>query len=69
MLHHHTFTTPSLLRLLDHAGLRLLAVETRHPHDIYVLGSWPAPGERPDNRAELHRRRTSPFRRDHGAAG
>jgi SAM-dependent methyltransferase len=66
VLHHHTFTTPSLLRLLDHAGLQLLAVETRHPHDIYVLGSWPARGERPDNAVELRRRRRSPFSRDRG---
>jgi SAM-dependent methyltransferase len=64
VLHHHTFTTPSLLRLLDHAGLRLLAVETRHPHDIYVLGRWPAEGERADNERILHGRPRSPFARD-----
>jgi SAM-dependent methyltransferase len=69
VLHHHTFTTPSLLRLLDHAGLQLLAVEARRPHDIYVLGSWPAAGERPDNARELRRRRRSPFSRDSGEAG
>jgi SAM-dependent methyltransferase len=64
VLHHHTFTTPSLLGLLDHAGLQLLEVETRHPHDIYVLGSWPAPRERPENAVELSRPRRSPFARD-----
>ena len=31
VLHHHTFTTPSLLRLLDHAGLQLLAVADTPP--------------------------------------
>lgn len=64
LLHHHTFTTPSLLRLLDHAGLRLLAAETRYPHDIYVLGSWPRAGERAENTAALEERRRSPFRAD-----
>ena len=68
LLHHHTFTTPSLLRLLDHAGLRLLAAETRYPHDIYVLGSWPRAGERADNTAALEKRRRSPFRADRAPA-
>jgi SAM-dependent methyltransferase len=63
-LHHHTFTTPSLLALLDHAGVELLLVETRFPHDIYVLGRWPEGGETPDNRAFLAKRRPSPFSAD-----
>ena len=61
VLHHHTFTTPSLLTLLDHGGLELRAVETRFPHDIYVLGRWPAEGQRPDNAMLLAGRRSSPF--------
>jgi SAM-dependent methyltransferase len=64
LLHHHTFTTPTLLALLDHAGLELLAAETRFPHDIYVLGRWAAPGQRPDNRVFLAARRRSPFQAD-----
>lgn len=49
-IHHHTFTTPSLLAMLDHAGLELLAAEARWPHDIYVLARFPADGvPRPDN--------------------
>ncbi|HEV2974905.1 MAG TPA: methyltransferase domain-containing protein [Solirubrobacteraceae bacterium] len=63
-LHHHTFTTPSLLALLDRAGLELIACETRFPHDIYVLGRWPASGERPDNTAFLASPRRSPFSAD-----
>jgi SAM-dependent methyltransferase len=59
-LHHHTFTTPSLLALLDHAGLELLMTEARFPHDIYVLGRWATTGG-PDNEAFLTRRRPSPF--------
>jgi SAM-dependent methyltransferase len=67
-LHHHTFTTPALLALLDHVGLELLCVETRFPHDIYALGRWP-PGEaRPENSSFLAaRRRRSPFPVDHRA--
>jgi SAM-dependent methyltransferase len=64
LLHHHTFTTPSLLAALDHAGLELLAVQARHPHDIYVLGRWPAPGARPDNGAFMSSPPRSPFRSD-----
>jgi SAM-dependent methyltransferase len=63
-LHHHTFTTPSLLALLDHAGLELVACETRFPHDIYVLGRWPSSGERPDNAAFFATPRRSPFSAD-----
>ena len=63
LLHHHTFTTTSLLELLDHAGLELLVVETRFPHDIYALGRWPTTG-RPENRLILAARHKSPFRVD-----
>jgi SAM-dependent methyltransferase len=68
LLHHHTFTTPSLLRLLDHAGLKLLEAETRFPHDIYVLGSWPE-GRRADNEAFMERGRPSPFSADRWIRG
>jgi len=65
LLHHHVFTTGSLLALLDHAGLEIVAVETRRPQDVYVLGRW---AEAPDNAAMLARdapwRRRSLFRAD-----
>ncbi|HEV3321811.1 MAG TPA: methyltransferase domain-containing protein [Solirubrobacteraceae bacterium] len=61
VLHHHTFTTASLLELLGYAGLELRAVETRFPHDIYMLARWPAEGQRPDNTAFLGGHRRSPF--------
>lgn len=71
-IHHHTFTTPSLLAMLDHAGLELLAAEARWPHDIYVLARFPAAAsQRPDN---LHflgpgaSAARSPFRSDRGPA-
>jgi SAM-dependent methyltransferase len=65
VLHHHVFSTPSLLALLDHAGIELLACETRFPHDIYVLGRFPA-GERarPDNGAIMAVVRRGPFHTD-----
>jgi SAM-dependent methyltransferase len=64
LLHHHTFTTPTLLALLDRVGLELIATETRFPHDIYVLGRWASPGEAADNATFLAARRRSPFRAD-----
>jgi SAM-dependent methyltransferase len=50
VLHHHVFTGESLLALLDQAGVELLAVEVRYPHDIYVLGRF---ASHPDNGALL----------------
>jgi SAM-dependent methyltransferase len=67
LLHHHTFTTGSVLRMLDRAGLRLLEVETRFPHDIYVLGAWPERDEPVDNERFITARRRSPFRADREA--
>jgi SAM-dependent methyltransferase len=49
LLHHHTFTGPSLVALLDQAGVQLDAVAVRYPHDIYCSGRWVGEGERPDN--------------------
>jgi SAM-dependent methyltransferase len=68
-MHHHVFTTRSLLLLLDHVGLELVEVESRWPHDIYVLARLPAGGETaPDNTAKLSTDaaflRRSPFRVD-----
>ena len=69
VLHHHVFTTPVLLSLLDAARLQVLAVEVRYPHDIYVLGQW---AEQPDNERFLADRpgyaRRSPFAADRGRA-
>jgi SAM-dependent methyltransferase len=62
LLHHHTFTTPSLLALLEHAGLEILAAEARLPHDIYVLGRFAEAGSVSPAARDAVRR--SPFRRD-----
>lgn len=48
-LHHHVFTLPSTLRLLDHVGLRLLDADARWPHDIYVIARRPEESETVDN--------------------
>jgi len=50
VIHHHAFTTESLLALLDRAAIQLDAVEVRHPHDIYVIGRF---ASAPDNAALL----------------
>lgn len=74
VLHHHVFTTVSLLDLLEYAGLVCSAVTVRWPHDIYVLGRWETPGEEAgrDSTTWLDRRkdalRSSPFRIDRQAA-
>jgi len=52
-IHHHTFTTTSLLAMLDHAGLQLLAAQARWPHDIYVLARFPAAGASPPDNARF----------------
>lgn len=68
LLHHHTFTGRSLLALLDHAGLEILATEVRYPHDSYCLARFADPADPPANAAWLdpHHRvwRRSPFRID-----
>jgi SAM-dependent methyltransferase len=67
LLHHHTFTTASLLKLLDYAGLQIVAVDTRLPHDIYVLGHWLEDEARPDNSCIEALARRSPFSIDRRA--
>jgi SAM-dependent methyltransferase len=62
-MHHHTFTTPSLLALLDRAGLVLLAAEARWPHDIYVLARFPAAGAPPPDNARFLGSRAPAVRR------
>lgn len=65
-VHHHVFTLPSALRVLDHVGLRLIRATARWPHDIYVLAERPRPGEAVDNSALLDRGAVagSPFTTD-----
>ena len=62
LLHHHVFTTGSLLELLAYAGIAIEAVETRHPHDIYVIGRFAEPGSPAWDAARTLRH--SPFRSD-----
>lgn len=65
-MHHHVFTTPSALRLLDHVGLDLLRAQARWPHDIYVLARNPAqPADTPEPQPARNRLRFStPFSAD-----
>lgn len=68
LIHHHVFSGRSLLALLDHAGLEIIAAEVRYPHDIYCLARFADPGASTANAAWLDRGhpvwRTSPFRID-----
>lgn len=69
-IHHHTFTTPSLLAMLNHAGLRLLAAQARWPHDIYVVARFTADDEpRPDNARFLGPRAAAVGRSPFGSDG
>ena len=61
VVHHHVFSTASLLELIDYAGLKILEHTTRFPHDIYVLARFPSDGSRPDNAAAKHHVDTGPF--------
>jgi len=68
VIHHHTFTTRSLLELIDHIDLQIVAAETRWPHDIYCLARVPVEGELANNCAFLDSSadvlRSSPFHCD-----
>jgi SAM-dependent methyltransferase len=69
LLHHHTFTTSSLIELLGVAGLQVHMAQTRLPHDIYVLGRWVPEGQPAENlRFALTASRQSPFRADRRCA-
>jgi SAM-dependent methyltransferase len=62
VLHHHVFTTRSLVELLVAANVEVTAVQTRHPHDIYLAGRFAKAGEVTIDLAGALR--ASPFRID-----
>ena len=72
-VHHHVFTTRSLLQLLDRCDLCIQAVAARLPGDVFVLAQVLADGEAADNAAWLVPRarplRRSPFRLDRSGVG
>jgi SAM-dependent methyltransferase len=67
-IHHHVFSTPSFVEMLNHAGLQLLAVEAVQPCHIIAIGRRLPAGQVPKNQAFLDRhaayRRRSPFPTD-----
>jgi SAM-dependent methyltransferase len=69
VLHHHVFTTASLIRALAYAGITVDAVETRFPHDIYVAGRFAEAPAAVDASLLETALRTSPFSSDRAAAG
>ncbi len=67
-LHQHVFDTPSVVALLDHVGLQLIAAEAELPYNIIVVGQKLPAGTEKENRrfldANADYRRSSPFARD-----
>jgi SAM-dependent methyltransferase len=61
VLHHHVFTTLSLVELLAHAGIAVDAVETRFPHDVYVAGRFAGAPAAVDSSVLGPALRASPF--------
>lgn len=67
-IHHHMFDTELAIRMVDQAGLRVLAVEPAPSNNIVILCGKPEAGEQIDNAAQLDAaaewRKTSPFSTD-----
>ena len=67
--HHHVFDTALAVRLIDHMGLQIRAVEAIEPMHILVVAQKTASDGLPENSALLSEsaqyRRTSPFMSDH----
>ena len=66
LLHHHVFTTTSLVEALTYVGIEVEAVEVRYPHDIWVAGRFAETGAVRANLRDALRQ--SPFRSDREAA-
>ncbi|HVW01798.1 MAG TPA: methyltransferase domain-containing protein [Planctomycetaceae bacterium] len=68
-LHHHVFSTRSLIMLLNYAGIQLLHVEALLPYHIIAVARKGGFGRRTDNSRFLRPRsgllRRSPFPTDH----
>lgn len=65
-LHHHVFDTASVVRLIHHMNLEILAVEPRLPHHIIAVTRKMPAGQLPDNQffVENKGRYKSPFPTD-----
>lgn len=70
-IHHHVFDTGLAVRMLDHVGVQLLAVQTAPPFHIILVAKKLADGSMPDNTnftaADAPWRRDSVFGSDHAA--
>lgn len=67
-MHHHVFTTASVIELLDYSGLQIASVECRLPHHIITVSRKLRPDQACHNehwlRYDSDYHRTSPFRAD-----
>jgi SAM-dependent methyltransferase len=66
-MHHHVFSTPVAVEMMDRAGFQLLEVGAFRPHDIVLLAIKPT--QPPDNfkylSSEFGPIKRSPFQSDH----
>lgn len=69
---HHVFDTGLAVRMVDHAGFRILAVEPAPSNNIVILCGKPKAGEQFDNTDQFDAgaewRKASPFQTDRGTA-
>jgi SAM-dependent methyltransferase len=72
-LHHHVFDSAAVVRLIDHLGLELHAVEPVRPYHIFAVAEKLSGGQLPHNEpfrgssAEYRRRSPFPSDRPHGS--
>jgi hypothetical protein len=72
-LHHHVFDSAAVVRLIDHLGLALHAVEPVRPYHIFAVAEKLSGGQLPHNgpfrgsRAEYWRHSPFPSDRPHGS--
>lgn len=71
-IHHHVFDTGLAVRMVDHAGFRVLMVEPAPSNNIVILCCKPKAGEQADNAGQLDAgakwRKASPFPTDRETA-
>jgi SAM-dependent methyltransferase len=73
-LHHHVFDSEAVVRLIDHLGLKLHAVEPIHPYHIFAVAEKLSKGQLAHNEpfrgcgAEYRRRSPFPSDRLHGSS-
>jgi SAM-dependent methyltransferase len=72
-LHHHVFDTEAVVRLIDHVGVKIHAIEPLRPYHIFAVAEKLPEGQLPQNQIFLADRakysRSSPFPSDKKRTG